>query len=207
MTKTETEKGKTETKTTTYDIYGKKLSEIEIKTVDGKMLKVKVKDGSEVTKAKYNQEEEEMEVEIEDDDADDIDEVEPEKIAKIKVEGKNFKVSHMGYGVVANFPMEVDNETGKIYVVTPNGNVELKSMLDVIAAKAKAKYGLDTVEKMEIKVKKNKVVYEIAGQKEDRFLGVFKVKIKTTLNFNPETGGYLSKSQSFWGSILDFFSV
>ena len=207
VAKTETENGKTETKTTTYDIYGKKLSEIKIKTVDGKMLKVKVKDGSEVTKAKYNQEEEEMEVEIEDDDADDIDEVEPEKIAKIKVEGKNFKVSHMGYGVSANFPMEVDNETGKIYVVTPNGKVELKSMPDVIFAKARAKYGMDTVEKMEIKVKKNKVVYEIAGQKEDRFLGVFKVKIKTTLNFNPETGGYLSKSQSFWGSILDFFSV
>ena len=57
------------------------------------------------------------------------------KIAKIKIEGKNFKVSHMGYGVSANFPMEVDNETGKIYVVTPNGKVELKSMPDVIFAK------------------------------------------------------------------------
>lgn len=197
----EKEGGKQEVKTIGLDIYGKKLSEVEMKTVDGKVVKIEAKEGSQ--KVKYETDEDDLVIDYDDDEDEEFDE-EGDEI-RIKTEGNAFGLKKKEVEIKVNFPMEVDGETGKIYIVTPNGKVELKAMPDVIKQKAQDA-GMDSISKLELKAEDNKLKYEVEGTKDKKFLGVFKIKIKSTQQYNPESGNLLSETQSLWENILESLS-
>lgn len=198
---TESEDGKEEIKTTAYDVYGKKLSEIEIKTVDGKTIKIEAQEGDQ--KVRYETESGNLVIDYEDDDGEEFNEEDDE--IKIKVVGDAFELKKKDVKIKINFPMEVDGETGQIYVVTPNGKVELKAMPDIIAQKAQDA-GLDNISKFELKIDGNKVKYEVNGTQTEKFLGLVRVKIKSTYQYDSENGELLGEAQSFWQGVLIFLS-
>lgn len=206
----ESENGKEESKVKTFSS-GKKLSEVELKTEDGKKLELKVKEGEESSRVRFNVEKNELEIKSEDESlAEDTapeseDEPESESSLKIKAVGNNFVLTRNGTFVNSHFPMVVDTTTGQVSVSTPNGLVELKAMPDTIVQKALA--NVPTVSDVSIDTNTTTpVIYKVSGQKSEKLLGVFTLSIPSSVVYDATTGDFIKSEQSFITRILDLFS-
>lgn len=192
----------------TYDQFGNQLSDFEMETKDGKKLEVQVKEGEQdVAHVKYDVDDEELEIRTGNSDFAMADEdVGLENKIKIRAAGDQFLITRQGVGVEANFPIIVDNATGKIFVKTPVGDVELKAMPDTIVEKAKAAKSVDVVEDVSLASDDEDVHYVVTGTRFERLLGLFTVNIPSRLRFDAQTGDFVQSQEPFFSRVLDLFS-
>ncbi|OGG49731.1 hypothetical protein A2704_01045 [Candidatus Kaiserbacteria bacterium RIFCSPHIGHO2_01_FULL_54_36b] len=192
----------------TYDQFGNKLSDLEMETKDGKKLEIQLKEGEQdVAHVKYDVDDEELEIRTGNSDFAMADEdVLTENSVKIRAMGDQFLITRKGIGVKANFPITVDNATGKIFVKTPVGNVELAAMPDTIVEKAKAAQGVDVVEDVSLASDDKSVEYVVSGTRFERLLGLFTIDIPSQTHFDAQTGDFVQSDGPFFSKILDLFS-
>ncbi len=199
---TETEKdGKTEIEVKTFDIYGNRLGEYELKTKDGKVVKVQVEeDGLGESKVKFDAKNETLIIKTSGAPGNDS-----SSYLRIKTSGENFILTRSGRQAVSNFPMTVDEATGRVLVRTAAGNIELRILPDTIIQSAQNKGGLDIVQGAELSDDKG-LKYVISGTKTEKFFGVFTVEIPAVLTYDAQTGSYVRSDQPFFSKVLDLFS-
>ena len=176
---------------------GEELSKMKVKRKDGNFINLEIeKSGTDKSKVKYNSEEE-LEIESEEGE---------EYAIKIKAKSGVFKISQKGLNVNSNFPLRIDEETGRIIVTTSKGDVELKNTPAIILAKAQANDGIDEIETAELN-SEGELKYVIEGKKTERLLGIFKLKIPVKAGYSVETGeNLLLETQSFFSRFLDAIS-
>ena len=201
--KYESEDGKEKSRVTTYDISGTKLSDLKLETEDGRKLELRVKEGqTDFTRIRYDNDKNELIVKT--------NESSSESELKVKLEGNDFKVSRKGVGALSKFPISIDDATGKIFVTTPNGEVELKSMPDTIVQKAKDSDELDEIDSLELSkqtnTNQNDLEYTVSGTRTEKLLGLFSLQIPTNLIYDATTGNFVKDEQALVNRILSLFS-
>ncbi|MEK7595397.1 MAG: hypothetical protein AAB443_02305 [Patescibacteria group bacterium] len=204
--KYENENGKEESRVKVYDATGTKLSDFELKTEDGKRVELKVKAGdTELSRVRFNVKKNELIVRTGDDD----NEASSESRLRIRLNQNNFVVSRQGVDALSKFPMSVDDATGKIFVKTPSGDVELKAMPDSVVQRAQASDDLDSVGGVSLDSQINQpknLEYVVTGTKSEKLLGLFTLNIPSSLVYDASTGTFVRNDQGFVSRILDLFS-
>jgi len=205
--KYEGETGEEKSRVTTYDPSGTKLSDLRLETKDGKRLELRVKEGeTEFTRIRYDADKNELIVKTDDETG----EASSEGRLKVKLDGDDFIVSRKGVDALSKFPISVDDTTGKIFVTTPVGEVELRSMPDTIVQKAKDSNELSEIDSLElskqVSTNRNDLEYTVSGTKAEKLLGLFTLKIPSSLIYNATTGDFVRNEQTFVTRILSLFT-
>jgi len=98
--------------------------------------------------------------------------------------------------------LQIEVEGDEVRVKLSDGRMKrVRFMPDQIAAKAIEKLGSDALA-LELVEDKGRLVYEVRTEKEGRFLGLFKTKVKIKGIFDPETGVLIGKKKSFWAFLV-----
>lgn len=202
---TEQEGVKGEVKTTTYDIYGNKLSQVEMKTLDGQIIKIESDDEEDGDDAeadgvemKYDAQNQRLIIESEQGDA--------ESRLVIAVDGDNFTITQAGYRAAADFPMTVDEATGAITIQTSAGPIALKALPGTIVQSALNSGEINVISGTDIEESDHKIVYTLTGTKFEKLLGIFTVEIPVEVEYDGQSGQFMDSSTSFFSGILDIFS-
>jgi len=108
--------------------------------------------------------------------------------------------------------LEIEEETEdgekKIKIRLSNGERrELRILPDQASDIAKERLKLRNLTRMELKeiIHKNvpRVVYHIEGDKQGRFLGIFKFAMKVSTEVDPETGEVITTSRPWWAFLVN----
>lgn len=204
--KTEQEGAKGEVKTTTYDIYGNKLSQVEMTTLDGQVIKIETDDEDEdgddaeadEVEMKYDARNQRLVIESESGES--------ESRLVIAVDGETFTITQAGYRAAADFPMTVDEATGDITIQTSVGPIALTALPGTIVQSAIGAGEISVISGTEIEELDNKIVYTLTGTKFERLLGIFTVEIPVKVEYDGQTGQFIDSSAPFFSGILDLFS-
>lgn len=196
------DKGEEKTEIKTFDAFGERIGEYKMETKDGKKIEIERKGPSGESKLKFDVEKNELVVKVRDGEEDDA-----QSFLKMKADKNSTKIRLMRAGVIANsnFPITVDDETGKVYVKTPNKEVELKQMPDVIVEKAKQARDLDIVQDS-ILGDDSRPAYVLKGTKFQKFLGFYTVEIPSEVTYDANTGEKISVNVLGFKKMLSWFS-
>lgn len=202
--KSEIEEGKEKSEVKEFDDTGLKLSDIELKTEDGKKIELKIKQGEEnESKVKFDVDNQELKIETEGTQPGGL--ASAESQLKIRTSGNNFRLTRAGADATSQFPMIVDTVTGQVSVSTPNGTILLGAMPDTIVEKARPI--VSTVNNVSLDSSSTNVLtYTVLGQKSGRFLGVFNLQIPKTVVFDATTGEHVATEETFINRVLELFS-
>lgn len=222
--KSESEGDKSETETKFMDpLTGKKISEVKIKTEDGKELTLESKGTTTKTKVKFNAVTNEIEISDKSKPSDDVTEnstspeleieLESESTdqddnstkTKVNAEGDKFVITKNGFKVNSRFPIKIDAETGQIFVQTPNKTVELKNSPDVIVEKASA--SITEVESINVDNTNDTPTLVVSGTRLEKLLGLITVNINSKVTLNPETGEVIKTESPLMSRLLAFLSI
>lgn len=177
-----------------YDIYGERISQYELKIKNGSVAKIHYEGGEISGKIRYRVDGKEFVIK---DEKGDI---------KVGLEDEDFRIARNGKLVISSFPMQVDGINGDITIVTPNGNVVLTAMPDVIVDKATEDGNIDILGKVELK-ERDQLEYEVQGIDYQKLLGIFTVEIPVKLEYNAQTGEIVGRdSGGFFNILLNIFS-
>lgn len=174
-------------------------------------LKVEIKDGEEVRTREHLKERDELEQELEDEDI------------KISSDDGHMEIEHNAVTARFGFPLSVDPVTRDLIVTTPAGertvavlpdeavrNLLAKGFLTHVASgsavPAEATVSGSLATSVELKLKNGNLVYEVQGEKREKFLGVIPVTMDRAVTVSALTGEVLSQTQSVFATILAFFS-
>ena len=129
----------------------------------------------------------EEEVEIESDD----------ETVKIKIKSKSnnteFEFESEGVKAESNFPLSIKSETNELIVTTPNGEKVVTILPDQAVENMLDSKKITTVLTTSINEDKNgELEYQIEGQNEEKFLGMFNVKIHKKFVISASTGQEVS---------------
>jgi hypothetical protein len=133
---------------------------------------------------------------------------------KNKLKGEEMEIK-------TNFPLRYDEETGKVYVTTGNGEKELKSIPMSVFRSSHATATLPiggigdeeeettetTITAVEVDSEDGQLTYRVKNAKKEKFLGLFKVNITSEDVYNADTGDLVVPDRvSVLNKILDFLS-
>lgn len=198
---------------------------IEIR-LGGAKFKYELKNGRLIIKAEN---EEGVEEELEDEDEAELEEeLEDEGIKIATVSGKLVLVKG-NVGAFTHFPLRIDLETRQLIASTSAGERVLTVLPDVAVANmlkahilsgfgppfirfatssatatTSAQQSINQV--VQLKIKDNKVVYEISGVKDFNLLGFISVTRSVTAIVSAETGDLVEAQTSILTKIIDFLS-
>lgn len=201
--KVETEKeGQQEVEVKTFGPLGNVLKEMKLETEQGE-VDLSIKEGElNISKVEYDPAEGVLEVKAGDEGTAD-----GQNKLKIKALGNNFRLERAGIGVLTNFPLTVNDDTGEVFVQTPAGEVNLKAMPDTIVQKARLADKIDEVDEVTLASEETaELEYVLSGTKAEKLLGVFNLQIPVQLVYDAQAGEFVKSNQSFVSRLLDLFS-
>lgn len=164
----------------------------------------------------------EIEDEIEDEDEKDfgLGESSTPQPMKVKIEVKDgiehFEVENANVSISKEGPVKVDEKTGELTITTPSGE---KTVAFLPEDAIENILGSNSVNELEINSETGKTelkltinsngvpVYEVEGIKKGRFLGVFNVNIKKTVQISAIDGAEGSVTVSGFDKFLDLLSL
>ncbi|MEK7533534.1 MAG: hypothetical protein AAB542_03810 [Patescibacteria group bacterium] len=180
---------------------------------DGEIrLRVRDEDGNEVRTREHLRELDELEQELEDEEI------------EISSDDGHMELEHNRVRARINFPLSIDPLTRELIVTTPAGertvavlpdeavrNLLAKGFLTHVASGSAAVPAEATVSgslatSVELKMKNGNLVYEVQGEKREKFLGVIPVTMDRSITISALSGEVLSQTQSVLATILAFFS-
>ncbi len=173
-------------------------------------LKIEDENGEEVSDAAHVREREALEQELEDEDID------------IASEDGHMVVEHNSVRARTNFPLSINPETKELIVTTPAGERTVAILPDeaiqnMLAQGFLTRIGSESVapaisttsatpaSQVEISLHNGDVVYEVKGEKEQKFLGVIPVAIPRTILVSAQNGEVIGQSQSWLSALLNPF--
>ena len=200
--KYESDEDEEKTRVKVYDTDGTKLSDLRLETKDGKRVEFRVKEGeTELSRVRYDANDQKLIIRMDETESEG-----DESSLVIRQKDDSFQITRGGINALVNFPITVDDETGEVFVETPNGNVALKAMPDTILEKALLSDETESIDSLELVGDEDQLRYRLTGTKTENLLGIFQVEIPTQLIYDAETEDFLSSEQSTLTRILDLFS-
>ncbi|MEK7514095.1 MAG: PepSY domain-containing protein, partial [Patescibacteria group bacterium] len=204
--KAKSENGKTKTEI-------KYLSGEEVKTeTERENFKLKFK--TEAGKLKLEAETEDEEImELGEDDEIEIEDRDDDKVRVATGSGeKEMTFSRNRVRARTNFPLSVDLKTNELIVTTPNGVKRVTVLPDQAIANLLANNVIDRLEpesetELELTEENGVPTYEVAGESDQKLLGVLAVKIKSKVKVSAETGEVLTTKKAFRDRLLDLLSI
>ena len=211
----------------TYSGTGDKLSDLRLETKDGKVLELRIKEGGEDSRLKYDVRKNELLVRVGSGptpsvstDSTDVGEefqIDEENTLRIKVSDPGFNLIKGNANALVKFPLVVDEETGEVFVTTPNGQIRLGIMPDAIVERARAAQNLRDVVQLEVvpgsSVEESSTVlndtnleYLVTGAKSERLLGMFSINIPQVLRYDAQNATLLEAKQTIAFKLLDLLS-
>lgn len=98
--------------------------------------------------------------------------------------------------------LEIRTEENKIKIKLKNGQTkEVKVLPNEVAAQAIQSLGTEQLE-INLEEENGKVVYNVQAEKEGKFLGLFKTKVKILEQIDPETGQLIKKKKAWWAFLV-----
>ncbi len=190
----------------TYDVYGEKLTDVQLKTIDGQTVNLRSSDTEAGTKVKYDAQHDRLVIRTDGTtfEGDEDTESDSSKLT-LKASGDIFTLTRSGIGARSDYPMTVDATTGRIEVVTRSGELTLKALPDTIVETAKSQDQIDIVSDMEIN-EDSGLKYELTGTKYEKLFGAFTVEIPLILSYSAESGSFMNVQQGLWSKTIDVFS-
>lgn len=135
---------------------------------------------------------------------------------KIASKEGEIELEHNGQRVRTNFPLSIDPVTHQLIVTTPAGtkavtvlpdqavnNMLRNGLLTSVASGSAESSGSAS---FALTLHNDQSVYEIHGQKQARFLGVFPVTLDRTVLVSTENGERIAQQESFLTTLLGFLS-
>lgn len=179
---------------------------------DGEIkLRVRDEDGNEIRTRERLRELDELERELEDEEI------------KISSEDGELEIEHNAVRARVGFPLSIDPVSRDLIVNTPAGERTLAVLPDEAmrklfalgiltqtasssAAPADASASGVLASSAELKIANGNLVYEVQGEKHEKFLGVVPVTLERTVTVSALSGEVLSQTQSVLTTILSFLS-
>lgn len=174
-------------------------------------LHVETEDGKEITAREHLKERDELEQELEDEDI------------NISSEAGEMEIEHNDVRARFGFPLSIDPVTRDLIVTTPAGERTVAVLPDEAMRRLFASGKLTPVasgsaqpqdasssgtlaNSIELTLKNGNLVYEVNGEKHEKFLGVVPVTFNRKITVSALSGEVLSEAQSILDTILGFLS-
>ncbi|MBU2025347.1 MAG: hypothetical protein ABIC19_01650 [Patescibacteria group bacterium] len=128
--------------------------------------------------------------------------------AEIKVEarGDSFIIRQGELPVISQFSVVMDTDSGKLFILGPEGKTEMKVLPESIIEKVKSESEEQEIEKIELEEEEGGLVYTVSIRKQESFLGVLKVKIPSKLKYSLQDGRLVKVKKLFIWRVIDFLS-
>ncbi len=186
------------------------FSNIKLETKDKKVLELKTSKSKDLSKVEFEVAKGEMKIKYKDESESEIEnEVETDHLLNVKVSEDGFELEENSVVAKINFPISIDEETGKIYIQTKNGEVVLSVLPEMALRQITDQSKSFTPDKVEIEENDldDKLTYNITGKEKQNLLGLFSVDILKTFNVDATDATMVSEDQSFYNKILDLLSI
>lgn len=110
-----------------------------------------------------------------------------------------------------NFPLSVDLKTNELIVTTPNGVKRVTILPDQAIANLLANNVIDRLEpesetELELTEENGVTAYEVAGESDQKLLGMFNIKIKSKVRVSAETGEVVRTEKTVFDRLMDLIS-
>lgn len=135
---------------------------------------------------------------------------------RINSRNEEFVIDRNNVGATTNFPLTVDSQTNALTVTTPSGEKQVTILPDQAVQNMLSRNIIDRISEGEttggaVKIKIEQLsdgtlVYEMEGEKQERFFGLIPLKFKKTAIVSAETGELVSSKESFADRFLDLLS-
>ena len=130
---------------------------------------------------------------------------------EIRKEGTKFRLREREMEAVTHFPLRIDAETNQMSVVTPKGEVVVKTLpakaIDNMLNSGIADK-IREVELIENEVKETEeaepLIYKIKATRKKRLFGLIPINIPVETSIGVSSGEVISTSQSFFFRATDF---
>jgi len=174
-------------------------------------LHVETEDGKEITAREHVKERDELEQELEDEDI------------NISSEAGEMEIEHNAVRARFGFPLSIDPVTRDLIVTTPAGERTVAVLPDEAMRRLFASGKLTPVasgsalpqdasssgtlaNSIELTLKNGNLVYEVNGEKHEKFLGIVPVTFNRKVTVSALSGEVLSETQSILDTILAILS-
>jgi len=135
---------------------------------------------------------------------------------RIGSDNGRFVINRNQVGAVSDFPLSVDLTTNTLSVTTPAGEKQVTVLPDQAVQNMLARNVIDRIGDQEagnfsgrIRMSQKPdgtLTYEIDGEKQERLLGLMRIKFKKTAVVSAETGELVETKQAFTDRILELIS-
>ncbi len=200
---------------------GDSREKIRIESKDGKLLlRRELKSTSDSSKEKS-----EIEIDLSDQGVFEVkDRVESRSTRIATGSGDEKVIIRARSAAKTSFPLSIDTATNELIVTTPAGTRVVSVLPDAAVSRLLELNILDSVtsasdtlgeegeeldeidDVVELEEEDGTLVYQVAGEKEEKILGLFATKIKKTVTLSAETGEVLRTRMGFFTRILDLVS-
>ncbi len=127
-----------------------------------------------------------------------------------------FVIKRNRVGAVSEFPLSVDLSNNTLSVTTPAGEKQVTILPDQAVQNMLARNVIDRIGDQEANNFSGRIrmsqkpdgtlTYEVDGEKQERLLGLMRIKFKKTAVVSAETGELIETKQAFADRIMDLFS-
>lgn len=128
---------------------------------------------------------------------------------KIRLKGNEFELEQNGIKVLTDFSIKVDITTNNITVITPKGDVVLKTLPNQAVSKLLESNIIDRQDEATLienpeTGSSNNVVYRVKGEKDTKLFGLIAMKFAVTSDVGATTGAVTAKDLPFLLRFLGF---
>ena len=184
-------------------------SKIRLETTDNKVFELKTTESTELSKVEFEFEKGEVKIRYKNNDEESENKFYDDQEIKVKVSGDGFELEDRDIIAQVNFPISIDQETGKIYIETNKGQVVLNILPEQAMQQIVAKSQSFTADQIQVEENSlnDKLTYNVKGTEQQNLLGLFSVDIFKTFNVDATDGEIISQDQSIYSKILDLLSI
>lgn len=118
-----------------------------------------------------------------------------------------FVINQDEVSATSQFSVIVDKDSGKVFILGPEGKTELKvSPKEIIGKIRNSSNKHQQIEDIKIDPDNGRLVYIVSMEKEEKFLGLFRVNIPLRLKYSIRNGDLIKTEQSLLWKLVDLFS-
>lgn len=119
-----------------------------------------------------------------------------------------FEMRHLGKSVYTKYQLKVNDDTGKLYLVAADKDIEISVFPDMVKEKIDKYYKVSADDVLELVSDdtNTKIIYKLETEKTERLLGLINVKIPVLLQYNINTNELSESTESIFAKVLDYIS-
>jgi hypothetical protein len=144
-----------------------------------------------------------LKTKLDEDEYEDFDDEQSIVVVEPEPNSTSVAIYHRGKKALTSLPITINNKTGQIIL---NENKELLILPDVVLNDAEDNYHLDKTKNVVIKDLGGKLIYEIEGEKVEKIVGIFQIRMPLSMYYDTSTKKFTISSMSFLNKLKDLIS-